>query len=86
MSRRAYLLATAIIFSLVGLLHLARIVFGWSAVIGAWSVPMWLSWIALVVTGALAYFGFSLVCAGFAIKHLPLRRAGPSVRPGNGSA
>jgi hypothetical protein len=60
MSRRAYLLATAIIFSLVALLHLARIVFGWSAVIGAWSVPMWLSWIALVVTGALAYFGFSL--------------------------
>jgi hypothetical protein len=60
MSRRAYLLATAIIFSLVALLHLARIVFGWSAVIGGWSVPMWLSWIALVVTGTLAYFGFSL--------------------------
>jgi hypothetical protein len=60
MSRRAYLLATAIVFSLVALLHLTRIVFGWSAVIGGWSVPMWLSWIALVVTGALAYFGFSL--------------------------
>jgi hypothetical protein len=60
MSRRAYLLATAIVFSLVALLHLVRIVFGWDAVIGGWSVPMWLSWIALVVTGALAYFGFSL--------------------------
>jgi hypothetical protein len=35
MSRRAYLLATAIIFSLVALLHLARIVFGWNAVVGA---------------------------------------------------
>ena len=60
MSQRVYLLATTIIFSLVALLHLARIVFGWSAVIGGWSVPMWLSWIALVVTGALAYFGFGL--------------------------
>jgi hypothetical protein len=60
MSRRAYLLATAIIFSLVALLHLARIGFGWSAVAGGWSVPMWLSWVALIVTGALAYFGFSL--------------------------
>jgi hypothetical protein len=60
MSRRAYLLVSAVIFSLVALLHLARIVFGWSAVIGGWSVPMWLSWIALVVTGGLAYFGFSL--------------------------
>jgi hypothetical protein len=60
MSRRAYLLATAIIFSLVALLHLARIVLGWSAVIGDWSVPMWLSWVGMIVTGALAYFGFTL--------------------------
>jgi hypothetical protein len=60
MSRRAYLLATAIVFLLVALLHLARIVFGWSAVIGGWSVPMWMSWVALVVSGALTCFGFSL--------------------------
>jgi hypothetical protein len=60
MSRRAYLLTSAISFSLVALLHLARIAFGWSASVGDWSVPMWLSWIALTVTAALAYFGFSL--------------------------
>ena len=60
MSRKAYLLATASIFSVVGLLHLARIVFGCSAVIGDWTVPMWLSWIGVVVTGGLAYFGFRL--------------------------
>jgi hypothetical protein len=60
MSRKAYLLVAASIFSLVGLLHLARIVFGWSVVIGSWSVPMWLSWVGLIVAGALAYFGFSL--------------------------
>ena len=60
MSRKAYLLVAASIFSLVCLLHLARIVFGWSLVIGSWSVPMWLSWVGLIVAGALAYFGFSL--------------------------
>jgi hypothetical protein len=60
MSRRAYLLITAIIFSLIALLHLVRIIFGWSATLGSWNVPMWLSWVALIVTGALAYFGFSL--------------------------
>jgi hypothetical protein len=60
MSRRAYLLVSAAIFSLVALLHLARVVFGWSALIGGWSVPMWLSWVAIIVAGALAYFGFSL--------------------------
>ena len=37
-----------------------RIIFDWSAMLGSWSVPMWLSWVALIVTGALAYFGFSL--------------------------
>jgi hypothetical protein len=58
MSRRAYLLVSAVIFSLVALLHLARIVFGWSAVIGNCSVPMWLSWVGLIVAGALVYFGF----------------------------
>jgi len=60
MSRRAYLLITAVIFSLVALLHLVRIIFGWNAMLGSWSAPMWLSWVALIVTGALAYFGFSL--------------------------
>jgi hypothetical protein len=60
MSRRAYLLVSAALFSLVALLHLARVAFGLSAVIGGWSVPMWLSWVALIVAGALAYFGFSL--------------------------
>jgi hypothetical protein len=60
MSRRAYLPVTAVTFSLIALLHLVRIVFGWSAAIGGWSVPMWLSWVALIVAGALAYFGFSL--------------------------
>ena len=61
MSRKAYLLVVSCIFSIVGLLHLARIVFGWNVVISDWAVPMWLSWLGVVVTGALAYFGFSLV-------------------------
>ncbi len=60
MSRRAYLLVTAVIFSLIALLHLVRIIFGWSVMLASWSMPMWLSWVALIVTGALAYFGFSL--------------------------
>ena len=60
MSRRAYLLVSAVIFLLVALLHLARIVFRWSAVIDGWSVPMWLSWVGIILAGALAYFGFSL--------------------------
>ena len=58
MKQKTFLLVTAIIFSLVALFHVARVVFGWAAVIGGWSVPMWLSWIAVAVAAALAYFGF----------------------------
>ena len=74
MSRRAYLLVTAVIFSLIALLHLVRIIFGWSAMLGSWSVPMWLSWVALIVTGALAYFGFSLATQSSRKRLLQLRR------------
>jgi hypothetical protein len=33
---------------------------GWEIVIGSWSVPMWVSWIGLVVAGALSFFGLRL--------------------------
>jgi hypothetical protein len=33
---------------------------GWTVDIGDWSVPMWLSWIGLIVAGGLAFFGFRL--------------------------
>ncbi len=54
-----YAFATATIFTLVFLLHGLRIFMNWEAVIGGWAVPVWASWIALVVSGYLAYCGFS---------------------------
>ena len=58
MNRRSYFLATAVLFSVICLLQLARIILGWEAVIGNWSVPMWLSWLAVAITGTFAYFGY----------------------------
>jgi hypothetical protein len=43
------------IFTLLAVLHLLRIVRGWEANIAGWQVPMWFSWIAIVVAGYLAY-------------------------------
>jgi hypothetical protein len=60
MSEKTFVAVAAVIFGLVALLHLFRIVMGWSIVIDAWTVPMWLSWIGLVVAGALSYFGIRL--------------------------
>jgi uncharacterized membrane protein YhaH (DUF805 family) len=59
MNRKSYLLATAIVFSVIGLIHLLRIILGWEAVIGGWTVPLWLSWLALIVSAAFAHFGFT---------------------------
>jgi hypothetical protein len=42
------------------LFHLVRIYVGWPVMIGDWSVPMWASWIGLVVAGGLAFFGLRL--------------------------
>ena len=49
-----------VIFALVTLLHLSRIYMDWPVVIGSWTVPMWVSWIGLVVAGGLSYFGLRL--------------------------
>ncbi len=59
MKQKYYFLATAVIFSIIAVLHLARIILDWSASIAGWSVPMWLSWVAIVVSVVIAYYGFT---------------------------
>ncbi|MBI3330979.1 MAG: hypothetical protein HYZ96_02575 [Candidatus Omnitrophica bacterium] len=54
MNEKTFTRVSAVIFSLVALLHLARLVLGWDAVIGGWGVPMWFSWAALGLAGWLA--------------------------------
>jgi hypothetical protein len=60
MSETTYVKIASTIFTLVALLHLMRIVLDWPAVIGGWDIPMWVSWVGLVVATALAFFGFKL--------------------------
>jgi hypothetical protein len=60
LNQRSYNAVTATLFLVIALLHLLRIVFGWPAQIGNLNMPQWLSWAALVVSGALGWFGFRL--------------------------
>ena len=60
MDQKTFNIIAGVIFALVALFHLLRVAMGWPAVIGGWAVPMWVSWIALVVTAGLSYFGLSL--------------------------
>ena len=58
MQQKTYNTITAVLFLIIAALHLLRIVFGWPAQIGGWSIPVWVSWLALVATGVLAALGF----------------------------
>jgi len=60
MDQKTFTIVAGAIFAVVALLHVLRILMGWPAVLGGWEVPMWVSWIALVVAGGLSYFGLSL--------------------------
>lgn len=59
MDQKTFTLLAGVIFAIVALLHLLRIYMGWPIVIGDWTVPMWVSWIALVAAGGLSHFGLS---------------------------
>ena len=59
MNAKSYFLVTAILFSVICLLQLTRIALGWEAVIQGWRVPMWISWLVVVATAVLAFFGFT---------------------------
>lgn len=57
MNSNSYFILTAAVFSLIALGHLSRITMGWEAMIGGWAVPMWASWIVVLIALVLAYSG-----------------------------
>jgi len=58
---RAYIGLTGVLFGVIALVHVARLVFDWPAQIAGWAVPGWLSWIAILASGALCIWAFRLV-------------------------
>lgn len=57
-SERFLLILAGIIFLAVALVHLARLAFGFTVVLGAFSVPLWLSWFGVVIAAYLSYASF----------------------------
>lgn len=64
MSQKTFTITASVIFGIVALFHVLRILLSWPVVIGGWTVPMWFSWIGLVVAGGLSYFGINLAMRG----------------------
>jgi hypothetical protein len=59
LNRKTYMTVTATLFLVVAIMHLLRIIFGWQVEIGGLSIPFWVSWLGVLVAGALAYLGFT---------------------------
>ncbi len=59
MDAKNYSLLAAAIFAVIAVVHLIRAITGWPILIDAWSVPIWGSWVACVVTSGLAWVGFA---------------------------
>lgn len=45
---------TGTVFAIIALLHLFRVIYQVPVQAGMWMAPMWLSWIVVIVGGALA--------------------------------
>ena len=59
MSPKTYHLATGIFFGGIAILHLFRVLMSWELIANNAYMPMWVSWIGIVVFGYLAYYAFS---------------------------
>ena len=57
---KLYLRLTGSVFALVALGHTLRLAFDWKIVLAGWTIPMWLSWVAVVLAGSLSLWAFSL--------------------------
>ncbi|HEV8239870.1 MAG TPA: hypothetical protein VGS57_10930 [Thermoanaerobaculia bacterium] len=64
MNARTYCTLSAVVFAVVALAHLVRAVQGTAVVIGSWQTPVAISWLAVVVAGGLAVWGFRLAGRG----------------------
>jgi hypothetical protein len=58
MDKKTYYQVVSVIFLVVGLLHLARIFYGWEAIMGGVTIPMWFSWAAVLIASYLTVRGW----------------------------
>ena len=61
----AYAAVSAVIFAIVSVMHVVRLITRWPVVIGPYNISMNASWVALVVAGLIAIWGFTLVLADY---------------------
>ena len=58
MSKSTFVLIDSAMFLFIGLAHLLRALMGWEVTIGTYVVPVWFSWLAILVALYLGFQGF----------------------------
>jgi len=53
-----YAMVSATVFAVVAVVQVLRLVNQWYVQIGPYTVPLWFSWIAVIVAAALSLWGF----------------------------
>ena len=59
-SLKTFLTLSSAIFAFIALAHLARAIAQWPIAIGAWTVPVSLSWLGAIAAAAISAWAFSL--------------------------
>ena len=59
MSAKNFFIISGAVFAVIAVLHLARSLMGWEMVMNGAVMPMWLSWVGVLVFGYLAYYALS---------------------------
>jgi hypothetical protein len=67
----SYATVTVLIFAIVAIMHLVRIIRGWSVSIGPHKLPMSASWAGLVVSALLVLWGVVQVINNASIGEIP---------------
>jgi len=60
MTMRHFHSVVAVIFLVLGIGHFIRVMNGVPASVGAWEVPLWISWVVVVVALYLSYTAMKL--------------------------
>lgn len=60
MTKSNFVSVVSVIFLIIGVVHALRVFGGWVVEVGSVTVPMWISWVAVVVAFYLSFQGFRL--------------------------
>lgn len=53
-----YPIVSGLFFGVIAVLHAVRAVYQWPVNVGTMEIPVWVSWIALVISGGLCVWAF----------------------------